>query len=104
MKKSDCPLALWDYCIEQRARINNLTAKDSFKLNGITPHTALTGKEGDISSLSTFNWYEWCYLRDRNMSSPFNKAILGCDLGPVKIEENEMAQWVMKGNGNVAPH
>eukprot|EP00957_Ditylum_brightwellii_P123235 9396285-Ditylum_brightwellii.AAC.1 len=42
MKNSNCPLALWDYCVEQRAHINNLTAKDSFKLIGTTPHTVLT--------------------------------------------------------------
>eukprot|EP00957_Ditylum_brightwellii_P034811 2637960-Ditylum_brightwellii.AAC.1 len=54
MKESNCPLALWDYCVEQRVRINNLAAKDSFKLNGTTPHTALTSEEGDILSLCAF--------------------------------------------------
>eukprot|EP00957_Ditylum_brightwellii_P155111 11807756-Ditylum_brightwellii.AAC.1 len=54
MKESNCLLALQDYCVDQRTCINNLTAKDSFKLNGTTPHTALTGDEGDISSLCTF--------------------------------------------------
>eukprot|EP00957_Ditylum_brightwellii_P107241 8182864-Ditylum_brightwellii.AAC.1 len=42
MKESDCLLAFWDYCVEQRALINNLTTKDSFELNSTTPHTALT--------------------------------------------------------------
>eukprot|EP00957_Ditylum_brightwellii_P070065 5321271-Ditylum_brightwellii.AAC.1 len=54
MKESNCPLALWDYYVEQRVRTNNLTAKDSFKLNSTTPHTTLTGEEGDILSLCTF--------------------------------------------------
>eukprot|EP00957_Ditylum_brightwellii_P000928 74733-Ditylum_brightwellii.AAC.1 len=54
MKESNCPLALWDCCVEQRACISNLTAKDSFKLNDTTHHTVLTGEEGDISSLCTF--------------------------------------------------
>ena len=44
------PIAFWDYCIERRARINNLTAKSDFKLHGTTAHTALTGDEGDISN------------------------------------------------------
>eukprot|EP00957_Ditylum_brightwellii_P020082 1515016-Ditylum_brightwellii.AAC.1 len=65
MKECNCPLTLWDYCVEQSALINNLTAKDSFKLNGTTHHTALTGEEGDISSLCTYMWYEWCYFRDK---------------------------------------
>jgi hypothetical protein len=34
MKRSNCPLAFWDYCVERRARINNMTAKDNFKLHG----------------------------------------------------------------------
>eukprot|EP00957_Ditylum_brightwellii_P161649 12307352-Ditylum_brightwellii.AAC.1 len=42
IKESNYPLALWDYCVEQRAHINNFTAKDSFKLNSTTPHMALT--------------------------------------------------------------
>jgi hypothetical protein len=37
------------------------------------------------------------------MSFPFNKEILGCILGPAKGEGNEMAQWVLKSNGNVVP-
>eukprot|EP00957_Ditylum_brightwellii_P134889 10284147-Ditylum_brightwellii.AAC.1 len=101
MKGSNCPLALWDYCVEQRACINNFTAKDSFKLNGTTPHTALTSEEGDILGLCTYKWYEWCYFRDNNMSFSFDKEILGCILGPAKGQGNEMVQWVMKGNDNV---
>eukprot|EP00957_Ditylum_brightwellii_P081580 6206327-Ditylum_brightwellii.AAC.1 len=38
------------------------------------------------------------------MSFPYNKEILGCILGPAKGEGNKMAQWVMKGSGNVVPH
>eukprot|EP00957_Ditylum_brightwellii_P019018 1431766-Ditylum_brightwellii.AAC.1 len=37
------------------------------------------------------------------MSFPFNQEILGRVLGPAKSEVNEMAQWAMKGNGNVVP-
>jgi transposase InsO family protein len=56
MKESNCPLAFWDYCVERRARINNLTAKSLFKLHGTNAHTALTGEEGDISNLSDHKW------------------------------------------------
>ena len=31
MKEANCPVVFWDYCVERRARINNLTAKDMFK-------------------------------------------------------------------------
>jgi hypothetical protein len=38
MKDSNCPLAFWDYCVERRTRINNVTAKDIFKLHGLVVH------------------------------------------------------------------
>ena len=34
MKESSCSLPLWDYCVERRVRINNMTAKDRFNLHG----------------------------------------------------------------------
>ena len=33
MCKANSPLCLWDYCVERRARINNLTAKNAFRLH-----------------------------------------------------------------------
>ena len=79
-----------------------MMAKDTFNLHGSNPHTVLTG-EGDISSLCQFSWYEWCYYRDHTEKFPFNKEVLGRILGPAKGEGNEMAQWVLKANGNVVP-
>ena len=29
MRESNSPFCFWDYCVERRARINNLTAKDA---------------------------------------------------------------------------
>jgi hypothetical protein len=103
MKDSDCPLAFWDYCVERRARINNLTAKDIFKLHGTNAHTALTGEDGDISNLCQYKWYDWCYFREQKARFPFNREVLGRVLGPAKGEGNEMAQWILKANGYVVP-
>ena len=61
MHESNSLMSLWDYCMERRARIINLLAKDNFKLYGMTPHTATLAEEGDISSLCQFGWYERCY-------------------------------------------
>ena len=36
MRESDCPMVLWDYCIERRALIAYATAKDNYKLQGAT--------------------------------------------------------------------
>ena len=103
MRESNSPLCLWDYCVERRARINNLTAKNAFKLHGSTPHTVTTGDEGDISNLCQYGWYEWCYFRDHTAAFPNNKEVLGRVLGPARGAGNEMAQWILKANGRVVP-
>ena len=103
MRKSNSPLCLWDYCVKRRARINNLTAKNAFKLHGSTPHTVTTGDEGDISNLCQYGWYEWCYFRDHTAAFPNNKEVLGRVLGPARGAGNEMSQWILKVNGRVVP-
>ena len=46
MHESNSPLWFWYYCVERRARINNLTAKDVYRLHGSTPtHLPLVMKE-----------------------------------------------------------
>ena len=94
MKEAGSSLVFWDYCIERRARINNLTAKNVFSLHGTSPHTDLTGEEGDISALCQFKWYDWCYFRKNRERFPFNREVLGRVLGPSTGEGNEMSQWV----------
>jgi hypothetical protein len=103
MKDSDCPLSFWDYCVERRARINNLTAKSLFQLHGTNAHTALLGVEGDISNLSQFKWYDWCYYREHKAAFPYPREILGRVLGPATGAGNEMSQWILKSNGHVVP-
>ncbi len=104
MRESNSPMAFWDYCVERRARINNLTAKGRFNLHGTTPHTQLFGTEGDISNLCRYSWYEWCYFREEKNGFPDNKELLGRVLGPSRGAGNEMCQWILKGNGKVVPH
>ena len=82
MSESDSPMSLWDYCVERLARINNLMAKDIFKLHGMTPHTATLAEEVDISSLCQFGWYEWCYYHEQTTAFPHNREVLGRVLGP----------------------
>ena len=68
MSGSNSPLWFWHYyCIERRARINNLTAKNGFNLHGSSPQTLTTGDEGIISNLCQYGWYEWCYFRDQTV-------------------------------------
>ena len=103
MRASHCPLVFWDYCMERRARINNLTAKDLFSLHGSNAYSSLMGEEGDISALCQYDWYDWCYYREQSEKFPFNREVLGRVLGPATGEGNEMCQWVLKANGNVVP-
>ena len=77
MQESNSPLCFWDYCVERRATINDLTANNEFRLHGSTPHTLTTGDEGDISNLCWYGWYEWCYFRDQTAAFPNNKEVLG---------------------------
>jgi hypothetical protein len=94
MKASKCPIAFWDYCIERRARINNMMAHNLFQLHGTNGHTTLTNDKGDISNLCQYAWYEWCFYREQSSKFPFDKEILGRVIGPTKGEGNDMAQWV----------
>ena len=103
MRESDLPMCLWDYCVERQARINNLMAKNNFKLHGMTPHTATLAEEGDISFLCQFGWYEWCYYCEQTAAFPHNCEVLGWILGPTRGKGNEMAQWILKANGRVVP-
>ena len=57
-------LVFWNYCVEQRAAITNMTAKELFQLQGQTPHFATFGEAGDISNICQFGWYEWVYFRE----------------------------------------
>ena len=103
LRARDSPLALWDYAGEQSARIHNLTPRDLFQLQGENPYTATFGEEVDISNLCNFGWYEWCYFRNHSSSFPYPAEELGRVLGPAKNAGNEMAQWVLRMNGNVVP-
>ena len=102
MHASHSPMVLWDYAIERRAAIHNLVPRQLFQNNGLTPHAATFGSQGDISNLCNFGWYEWVYYRDHG-SFPINKLKLGRALGPIKNDGNEMAQAVLTSKGKVIP-
>ena len=104
MRKSHCPMVLWDYCAQWRALIHNLTPRNLFQLEKTTPHQMKFGVQGDISNLCRFDWYDWCYYREEgNNIFPKQKELLGKVLGPSKNEGNEMALNVLNYKGNVVP-
>ena len=102
MRRSDSPMVLWDYCIQRRARIQNVVPRPLFQNDGLTPHAATFGVPADISNLCSFGWYEWVYFRDEG-PFPKNRESLGRVMGPILNEGNEMAQGVMNSKGVVMP-
>ena len=103
MREMDSAMVLWDYCLECCVRIYSLMAHDHFKVCGTNPHMATTGEEGDILNVSTYGWYKWSYYREHTNRFPYNQEVLGWVLGPAQGEGNEMAQWILKANGNIVP-
>ena len=103
MKVANCPLCFWDYYLELRVWIYNITSCDHIKVRGSNPHMETFGDQGDISNLCQFRWYDWCCFQDHNAPFPHNQEVLGCVLGRARGERNELAQWVLKSNGNVVP-
>ena len=104
LSRTNCPMKLWDYCAERRARIHNVIPRDLFQLNGNNPVTATFGNQADISNLCIFGWYDWCYFREEgHVQFPFQHRKLGRVLGPMKNEGNEMTQAVLTITGNVVP-
>jgi hypothetical protein len=84
IQASGLPLVLWDYCMEHRALIYQVMAKNLFQLNGTTPHTFTFGTDADISNLCCFGWYEWVYFCENLAAFPFQNKQLGLCLGPAK--------------------
>ena len=103
LRDSGCPIVLWDYCMERRALIYNVTSKKLFQLHGSNPHTVTFGTQADISNFCHFGWYEWVYYRDQSASYPHQKECLGRCLGPARNEGNVMANWILTQNGQVIP-
>ena len=103
MLDENSPLLLWDYCAERRALITKMTAKYLLQLRGQTPYFETFGEEGDISNICQFGWVEWVYFGETTGKSPLPLHALGLCLGPAKNNGNEMAQCVMKHNGQIVP-
>ena len=104
LRRSHCPMILWDYCAQRRALIHNLTPRDLFSTRKQTPYEYQFGVQGDISNLCNFAWYDWCYYREEsNNLFPKQKELLGRVLGPSKNEGNKMAQNILNVHGNVLP-
>ena len=89
MTDSDSLLKFCDSFVEQQARINKLTAKNLFQLDGTNNNFGIIGSEGDNSQLFQYKWIVWCYNRDSSLF-PHQQKKNGRVLGPVRNHYNEM--------------
>ena len=101
MHETGCPMRLWDYCMEYKARVNNATARNLYQLGSVTPYQTVYKEEPDISNLCIFPFYEWCYYREETSKFPFPSQVLGRVLGPAEDIGNEMAVWILRVDGRV---
>ena len=56
LAESNPPMLFWDYCVERRVQIMNLTARGTHKLGGMNPYTALLGEHGDLSNIAGYGY------------------------------------------------
>jgi len=103
MFQSNCPMVLWDYAIERRAKIVCSTTRSNYLLDGHTPHTKLTGQSTDISNIMDFGWYEWVIYRIEGQTYPFQHQKIGRTLRPATRAGNVMSQWVLTCGGEIMP-
>ena len=92
LTESNSHLRLWIYHVEQGDNVYNLTSRDDFKLQILTPRIALTGEQADISYLCQFWWFGWIYYRDDKKNFSEHEEMVWKVLGPSKGIGNEMRQ------------
>ena len=56
--ESNAPLVVCDYCAEWRARVHNLTLRDTFDMSNMNPCTRVTGDVADISNICVHKFYD----------------------------------------------
>ena len=99
LRELDLPMVLWDFCAERRMRINNLTARPLFQIQGKNPHLANFGEGVYISNIFQFKWYEWAYAM-YGAAKLLNQArFLFRILGPTKMMVNRWHNGALKQMG-----
>ena len=58
---TNASMVFWDYWMERWTWINNTVPCPFFQNQAMTPHEATFGKQGSISNIYNFGWYQWVY-------------------------------------------
>ena len=98
LRRTLCPIRLWDYCFEYTAEIRSLTVTDLFQLNNRTPYEIVMGYTPDISEFLNFGFYDWIWYWEGTSSQ---KEDLGRWLGAAHSVGQGLAYYVLKDNGQV---
>ena len=100
---TDYPIVLWDYCIECKVSVHDVTVRDTFNLDNVNSYMQTTGEEQDISNLGRFGFYEMVNYWDQRSKFPKQRKRIRRALGPTKYLGNKMAQYILQANGEVVP-
>ena len=107
LRRSDCPLVLWDYCAEHKALTNNVTVSNLPQAHGQTPYQTVYNEEADISNVCQFAFYDWgTYLeasKNPNSKFPLQNRLLCRVLGPSKTVGTKMTYELLRVDGMVVP-
>ena len=88
MTKMKSPKVLWDDCLELESYIRPNTALNIFNLDKMTPETKMLGEISVITTFCEFGWYQLVYFREKSVTFPRDKLVLGrycgtsIDVGP----------------------
>ena len=106
LRRSNCPIVLWDYCAEHRALVNNATVSNLAQTKGLTPYQQIFNEEADISDICQFGFYDWGMYREPNSPDtkfPLQSELLCRVLTPSKNVGNKMCKWILRVDGRIVP-
>jgi hypothetical protein len=99
MAANKVPHRLWDFCIKWSSDVRNKTSSNRFVLDGRTPYEAVLGHTPDISSISTFNFYEPIWYLEQTEEFPKPRRMLGRWLGEAYNIGQALCYWVLPMSG-----
>lgn len=101
MARVNLPLRLWCYAAEYIADIMCYTAFPLSRLGGRTSYEHVVGHTPDISEYILFEFYEWLWYWNDEVSFPDERKRLGRWLGIAHKVGQGMTFWILQENGTV---
>ena len=99
MSANRVPARLRDFCVKWSSDVRNKTSSNRFVLEGRTPYEAVLGHIPDISSLTTFNFYDPVWYIEQKEGFPNPKRRMGRWLGEAYDIGQAMCYWILPFSG-----